>query len=698
MSSKALGRTEAELKALFAALRQIDERLAARLREEAASGGGETARLLRESRAGIGRAEQLTRTFAAQRDAIADSLPTNIALLDAEGDIVEVNSAWRAFFEANGGRHYDHFVGENYKDVCRRAVARGSRDAERALDGIDRVLGGRADHFAMHYACFSPSEERWFEMTVAPLRIDGIGGAVVSHRNVTESHLANRRARDLQERLLRLVEKASIGILVHAGFEPLLVNAELVSIFGYRSEADLMALRDVRLLFDPKDVPRLERFARDRVLGGDAPEVYTARARRRDGRAIMIENRAFTIPWGDRLAICAMVTDVTERLESEERTRQSQRLQALGQLTGGIAHDFNNLLTVILGSADVLTGELADDGELLELARMVGAAAERGADLTRRLLTFGGRQQLQPSAIDVAEHVTTMEPLLRRSLGELVEIEIGGATARWPAFVDASQLEIAVLNLCINARDAMPRGGRITIETDSTVVEPVAAGEDGLVAPGDYVVVRVRDTGTGMSPEVASRAFEPFFTTKEPGKGTGLGLSMVFGFAQQSGGRARIRSQLGAGTTVEMLLPRACDAPRPALPSDREVLATRDGNRTVMVVEDDDLVRQQAEHILSSLGYATLTARTAHEALAAIEGGRPVDLLFTDMVLPGDVGGIELAARAKRLRPDLPVLFTTGYADASEIARGLGDGEVQVLRKPYRRIDLARLVHALLEE
>jgi PAS domain S-box-containing protein len=404
-------------------------------------------------------------------------------------------------------------------------------------------------------------------------------------------------------------------------------------------------------------------------------------------------------PDADRLnslGIYARTADnVLQRMRVEEQLRQAQRLEALGQLTGGIAHDFNNLLTIVLGNAELLTESLADDDSLRPLAEMTQTAATRGAELTSRLLSFARRQTLDTRPTPVSALVDSMSLIIERTLGSTVDIAISHADELWPALADAPQLENAILNLCLNARDAMPGGGRLTIETRNVQLDEGYADANVEVAPGDYVLVAVSDTGTGMSQRVRERAFEPFFTTKPAEAGSGLGLSMVFGFAKQSRGHVQIYSEVGEGTTVKLYLPRAPDDS--AALREPEGTAPLGGPETILVVEDNALVREHVTVLLRGLGYRVIVAPDAATALARLREARPVDLLFTDIVMPGGMDGRELAELAQGMRPGLPVLFTSGYTETAITRQGrLGPG-INILNKPYRRMDLATKLRSLLD-
>jgi PAS domain S-box-containing protein len=387
--------------------------------------------------------------------------------------------------------------------------------------------------------------------------------------------------------------------------------------------------------------------------------------------------------------------DVTEKLKLERQLAQSQRMEAVGQLTGGIAHDFNNILTVITGTIEILHEELADRPKLLAITRMIDDAATRGAELTKGLLAFARRQTLQPRETDLNTLVTDAVKLLRPTLGEQIEIESTLAGAAWPALIDPSQLTSALLNLAINARDAMPNGGKLTLETGNVVLDEAYARENSEVTPGPYVMIAVSDTGTGIPPEIRDKVFDPFFTTKGVGKGSGLGLSMVFGFIKQSGGHIKVYSEVGHGTSVKMYLPRA-DAP--AVSADLAAASPHGGTETILVVEDDPLVRSNVVMLLAGLGYRTIEASTGAEALRIIDGnGHDIDLLFTDVVIPGGMNGRQLADEVVRRRPSIKVLYTSGYTQNAIVHHGRLDPGVLLLGKPYRKMDLARMIRVALD-
>jgi CheY-like chemotaxis protein len=362
---------------------------------------------------------------------------------------------------------------------------------------------------------------------------------------------------------------------------------------------------------------------------------------------------------------------------------------------GGIAHDFNNMLTVITGTIDLLAEGVADRPQLHSIAKLIGEAADRGAELTGHLLAFARKQPLQPRDTDINDLVAAAQGLFRRALGEQVEIDAALADDAWFALVDPTQLTTALLNLALNARDAMPGGGKLTLETKNIVLDETYAAGNREVQPGDYVMVAVSDTGSGIPEAIRDRVFEPFFSTKAAGKGTGLGLSMVYGFVKQSRGHIKLYSEEGHGTTVRIYLPRSgAESERgPTASGSAEI---EGGSETVLVVEDDALVRGYVISRLRNLGYRTLEAANAAEAIAIADAGTPFDLLFTDVIMTGAMNGRQLADEIATRRPSVKVLFTSGYTENAIVHHGRLDPGVLLLAKPYRNSELARMVRRAL--
>ena len=414
-----------------------------------------------------------------------------------------------------------------------------------------------------------------------------------------------------------------------------------------------------------------------------------------EGRTVWIRDtfRVVAHPNGRRIGY-ALALDVTEAKQRDQQLAHSQKMDAVGKLTGGIAHDFNNLLAIIHGNAEFLR-ERVTDPDSIEFADEVLGAAKRGADLVRRLLAFCRQQELKTEAVDLTKRLPEVVALLRRTLGERISVQTVALPDLWPALIDPTQVDDALVNLAINARDAMPDGGTLTIETANVILDEDYANRHTEVAAGEYVMLAVSDTGTGMPPDVVARACEPFFTTKALDRGTGLGLSQIYGWIKQSGGHINIYSEAGKGTTIKLYLPRAKDAA--ASEHVRPVQRTPVGHETILIVEDNSEVRRVAVRQLNELGYVTLEAGDAEEALDLVDSGTAFDLLFSDVIMPGKMTGYDLARAVRKRTPHVKILFASGYtaltAQDGTGAQGLGP----LITKPYSKSDLACSVRTALE-
>ncbi|MDH3239743.1 MAG: PAS domain S-box protein [Alphaproteobacteria bacterium] len=510
------------------------------------------------------------------------------------------------------------------------------------------------------------------------------------------SHLSDKLTKNLraqaeqalsesEARFRGAFENAGVGVFIRSPDRKYReFNRTFCEMLGY-SEDEIKAMR-LRDIAHPDDDPEIASI-RSIPPGSGENHVIERRFIRKDGKVIWcnVSYKEVLDAEGRPSTTIAMCQDITERKEMERRLQQSQKMEAVGQLTGGVAHDFNNLLSVIMGAAELLAEKTDAKNPHLE---SILRSTRRGAELTRRLLAFSRCQPLHPQAIDLPTMVTGLRHMLGRTLGETVDIATVSAPDVWPAAADPGQLENALVNLCINARDAMPGGGTVTIECTNATVVPRDTADDGEILPGDYAVLTVTDCGTGMSEDVLEHVFEPFFTTKDVGQGSGLGLSMVYGFAKQSGGHVTIDSQVGVGTTVKLILPRA-DATMTSgdtAASDHRPSGT--GQR-ILLLEDDEDVRTLLQDMIAKLGYAVVPAGTAAEA-EAILAEESIDLVLSDVILRGGVSGPQFAARIKDSRPDLRVLFMSGYpADELDGADSPGGGEV-LLNKPFKVFELAQ--------
>ncbi len=517
-------------------------------------------------------------------------------------------------------------------------------------------------------------------------------------RDMTEMQAAQEALLD-SERMARRIIETALDAFVQMDDAGLVTdwNPQAEKIFGWsRAEVTGRLLAD--LIVPEPHRARHRDGLRDYLLTGHGPILGTRfeiGALRRDGKEITVEVSITAIERRGRHVFNGFMRDVTEKIAGEAQFRQAQKMDAVGQLTGGVAHDFNNMLTVIMGTIEILADGVADRPHLAAVAKLIDEAAEQGAELTRHLLAFARKQPLQPREVDVNDLITTTSKLLRPTLGEHIEIEVLLDDGPWLAFVDPNQLTTAILNLALNSRDAMPQGGRLILETSNATLDESYAGQHSEVTPGEYVLIAISDTGVGIPADLIDKIFEPFFTTKEMGRGTGLGLSMVYGFVKQSGGHIKVYSEQGHGTTVRLYLPRSKERSR----GQAEAAVARPlegGNELVLVVEDDALVRNYVIAQIRSLGYRTLSAANADEALRVIRDEPAIDLLFSDVIMPGRLNGRQLVDEATRLRPSLKVLYTSGYTENAIVHQGRLDPGVLLLAKPYRKEDLARMLRVAL--
>jgi PAS domain S-box-containing protein len=514
-------------------------------------------------------------------------------------------------------------------------------------------------------------------------------------RDITERREADRLLRESEARLALAVEITEIGVgSAQTSTDPAQINTRFNEIYGLP--------RDKREIGAGEWLRRIHPGDRDLVAAEVLPAIREGKLYRGEFRALRADTgeerwvraviRTLLEPSGQPGYFLGVHIDVTEEKRAADRLRQAQKMEAIGNLTGGMAHDFNNLLGVIIGSLDLAAPFVAANPEAEQLVREALDAALSGAELTRRLLAFARQQPLRPQRIDANDLVSDIVRLLRRILGENIVISLELADQLWPIVADAAQLEAALTNLATNARDAMPHGGRLTIATANRQLDADYAAAHAEVIPGDYAVIEVTDSGSGMAPEIAERIFEPFFTTKEQGKGTGLGLSMVFGFIKQSGGHIAVYSEPGVGTTFRLYLPRDV-GDTPAMAETVEAAAPSPGaGETVLAVEDNERLRRLVVRQLRGLGYRPIAAMNAVEALGFLERER-VDVLFSDIVMPGPLDGFGLAQQVRERWPLVKVVLTSGFPGTQ---LGQPDVGLRILTKPYRSEDLGAALREVL--
>ncbi|HEY8441581.1 MAG TPA: PAS domain S-box protein [Xanthobacteraceae bacterium] len=622
-----------------------------------------------------------------------------IFMLDPEGHVV----SWNPGAERIKGYAAAEIIGEHfsrfYTDEDRTAGVPKAALAQAAETGRFTAEAWRVRKDGSRF---------WAMVVIDPIRQDGklVGFAKIT-RDMTEQHNAQIAALE-SERKFRLLVQGVIDYAIYM-LDPEGVitnwNTGAARIKGY-SEEEVIG-RHFSMFYTAEDraaeVPAraLERAARD---GRYELEGWRCR---KDGTLFWANAviDAIRDTDGQLLGFAKITRDLTERRQtqlelekSHEQLMQSQKMEAIGHLTGGIAHDFNNMLTGISGSLELMDARLAQ-GRFNDFGRYIASArgaAARAAALTHRLLAFARRQSLEPKAINVNKLIASMEELVRRTVGPATHVETVLAIGLWPTLCDPNQLENALLNLCINARDAMPNGGRITIETANSWLDERGARQRDM-QPGQYVAICVSDTGTGMTPEVLARAFDPFFTTKPVGQGTGLGLSMIYGFARQSSGQVRIYSEVVQGTSVHLYLPRHLGEAEneEAVPQLDQALKAGAGE-TVLVVDDEPSVRMLVAEVLDELGYSAIEASDAISGLKVLRSDVRIDLLITDVGLPGGLNGRQMADAARANRPDLKVLFITGYAENAAIGNGHLEPGMHVLTKPFAMDMLAARIRSIL--
>jgi PAS domain S-box-containing protein len=627
---------------------------------------------------------------------LLDAMEDGVCVVDGEFRFVFVNqplcSLWgRSRHELIGRSAWDTFYGleatEDGRHLC------------------DAVLSRRE----VTFDTFSRPARRWVRLRVMPLP-DGY--AAVQWRDITREHRDHTAMQWRNERLRRQEEQqagqlARSQARLQAFFD---LSPDWLCLFRGRPQGPFRYVDLNRACEEAYGLSREQVIGRtvEEVLGVEAAQVpirhfrdclrtdqrqrYAAR-RTMAGRTRTIDVVFIPVPEeqeGDERFIMSTARDITEREALEAQLRQSQKMEAVGQLTGGIAHDFNNLLTAVISSLELIERH-TDKDKVKSLAATALSAAMRGAQLTHQLLALSRRQQLRPAVLDLRTVVADTDVLIRPALGATIELAVSAAPDIWPARADAGQFQAAVMNLLVNARDAMPSGGRITLKLANVTVPDAATAPD--LPSGDYVLLIVADEGVGMTTEVLSRATEPFYTTKGIGHGSGLGLSMVHGFATQSGGAMRIESFPGEGTTIRLFLPRACGSvDRTEVTAEGWQRATHPAR--ILFVEDDEGVREAGRETLRALGHHVLVASNGQEGLKLLRTGAQIGVLLADIVMPGGISGIDLAREATRLRPGLPVLLTSGYA--ADVPARAGTGEFPFIPKPFHPAGLSRKLAALL--
>ena len=619
--------------------------------------------------------------------AIVENAPASITLKDREGRYVFVNAAFERIF----GIPRDRALGKTASDLF------GPRSGTVISAHNNEVMRtGRAAQY------IEPNDENDPTSLVVSIKFpvfdaDGeveLIGSIAS--DISAQQQVEAALRDAQARFQAIMD--------HAPFDVTLKDLEGRYLFVNRAferdhkvnASDILG-KTLGHIYPPEYACVFEAIDREVLARGESIQREVVAPRPDGPITAMMVKFPVRSDAGAVVAVGTVVADVTEQKKMEAHLREIQKMDAVGQLTGGLAHDFNNLLTVIIGNTELLAERLSNDAPSRQLVATTRVAAMRGTALTHRLLAFARRQKLQPVLLDVNETVSGVCELLARTLGPGIAIESRLSSSIWPVMADAAQVETALLNLAINARDAMPLGG--TLRFESANVAGLADGRDRCEAKGDGVRLTVADTGVGMTSDILARAVEPFYTTKEAGKGTGLGLSMVYGFMKQTGGDVRIESTPGRGTKVHLLFPRSKGAGTPAgFRASSTPTQTLTGGETILVVEDSPLVRRLVVRQLDELGYTVVEATNAREALAWLDCDIvDIDLLFSDIVMPGGLNGWHLAAEARRIRPEIKLLFTSGFAEEAARPSDLPVDAGALLAKPYQKAELAKAVRRALD-
>ena len=643
-------------------------------------------------------AENAARDNSEIFSALAQSLPNQVWSAPGDGVLNWFNEQVYDYAGArpgeldNGGWaalvHPDDLAAtaQAWQDACASGVSYEREFRLKRHDGVYRWHISRA----LPVKNAAGAVQRWVG-TNTDIEDQKLASVLLANMNDMLSHEIRRRTAE-RDRMWVL----STDLMLVADFNAVLaaVNPAFTSLLGWR-ESEIVGSSFMELVHPDDVAATLQEVAG--LANGQTTFKFENRYRHHDGSYRIIAWSAAP----DEDYIHAVGRDVTADREAqaamrrtEQALQQSQKMETIGKLTGGVAHDFNNLLQVISGNLQLLLSDVADSPRALKRVENAIGGVARGAKLASQLLSFGRRQALEPKVVKISRYVAGMDDMLHRTIGKAIELETVISAGLWNVLADTAQVENAILNLCINARDAMDGVGKLTIEVGNATLDQDYATFHEDVQPGQYVMIAVSDTGAGMAPEVLQQAFEPFFSTKPEGKGTGLGLSMVYGFVKQSGGHIKIYSEVGNGTSVKMYLPRSNEAEDAGIQA--PVMPITGGSETILVAEDDEGVRNTVVELLGELGYRVLKAGDAASALAIVASGMPIDLLFTDVVMPGPLRSPDLARKARELQPQLAVLFTSGYTENAIVHGGRLDAGVDLLGKPYTRAALAQKVRQVL--
>lgn len=634
--------------------------------------------------------EQALKRSMIMHEAFFERNPTIMFVKDLDGSYYMANKSCRAFAEAS-----ESLVGTSRHEIF-------PREAAAVMDEQDSKVLEYRQPMEFNTKWKGKNGDQYFSTLRFPMLDDkgeviGIGGIA---NDITDQIQARKALRESETQFRTLLETAPVAvILANTRGRISLVNKRAENLFGY-ARRELMTKKLTDLLPD-LDIDTFQQVDPEREPDDEVglQKTLAMYAHNRDGNSRPVEVSLSATKTEAGVAVTCLVQDVSDRAQLEAQLRQSQKMEAIGKLTGGMAHDFNNLLGVIIGNLDLAARKLDHDSPAYKRLLTAKKAAERGAELTKRMLAVARRQTLQPKPTDINSMIVELTEILPRTLGPDIEMAYDLTAGLPPVLVDPSGLENVLINLALNSRDAMPNGGRFYITTH----EWHLSAEDALtiqddMKPGDYIHVAVTDNGEGMSKETLSRAFEPFFTTKERGKGTGLGLAMIYGFAKQSGGNIRMYSEPGVGTTIDLFLPVAREAQlAQAEAPEIDVTTYKIGNQeTVLLVDDEYELLEVASTYLEEMGFKVLAATNGEQALRTLDKNPAVDVLLTDIVMPGGINGVELARQVRRVTPQVKVLYTSGFPEGVIADKSGAKLDAPLVAKPYTRDGLARAIGNLL--
>lgn len=638
----------------------------------------------------VARSEAAQRQLAETQLAILNALPAHIALVDSEGFIISVNQAWRRFATANVLRGAEFGLGLNYLEVCEAAHGDCSAEAKKVAEGIRKVLHGGAKEFSLEYPCHSPTEKRWFRLMANPLHEGQAGGAVVMHVNITERKLAEDRL----AAHAALLDKASDAIVVmDLGHRVQFWSRGAERIYGWTAE-EVVGRSAPEVLGD--DLPRFSEAAEwvlaDGEWTGDFPQ------RTKDGRKLLAQARWTVVRDADGRpeSILALSADVTEQRSMESQLLRAQRMESIGTLASGIAHDLNNVLAPIMMSSELLKMVVPSDD--LNLVETIATSARRGAELIKQVLSFGRGSERQQLEVDLAQLLREIKTVAEKTFPMAIQFDLVVEPGLWKVKGDPGQLHQVFLNLCVNARDAMPHGGRLSVSVENVVLDDNYAVMNTAAHRGAYVVVKVVDTGTGIPPEIMDKIFDPFFTTKEVGKGTGLGLSTTMGIVKNHLGFVNVYSEMTKGSRFNVYLPATINAAAMEAAEIDQTKLPRGKGETVLLVDDEDSIRKVAQGTLERFGYRVLPAKNGAEGVSIyVRNAKEISLVITDMVMPV-MDGPALVTALKSLDPKIRVIGSSGLASNGRMVAALGAGVNHFIPKPYTAETLLRTVRQVLDE